>query len=68
MKLGLPEEAETHLQEALVLDPEYIDALITLASLYDESEEIRGVSWTFSYSKEEYGDIPFLNALFGLCL
>ena len=39
LKLGLPEEAEEHLKEALALDPEYIEALITLASLYNEREQ-----------------------------
>ena len=33
LKLGMPIEAEKHLQDALALDPEYVDALITLASL-----------------------------------
>ena len=41
LKLGLPEEAEEHLKEALALDPEYIEALITLASLYNEREQSR---------------------------
>ena len=36
LKIGLPEEAEKHLKEALALDPEYVDALITLSSLYNE--------------------------------
>lgn len=39
LKLGLPREAENHLAEALVLDPEYIEALVTLASLYNETEQ-----------------------------
>ena len=30
LKLGLLDDAEDHLKEALALDPEYIDALITL--------------------------------------
>lgn len=62
LKLGLPEEAETQLREALVLDPEYIDALITLASLYDEREKSEELVDLLSYSKEDYGDIPLLNA------
>ena len=38
LKIGHPEQAEAHLKEALALDPEYIEAMITLASLYNETE------------------------------
>lgn len=38
LKLGHVEVAETHLKEALALDPEYIEAMVTLASLYNEKE------------------------------
>ena len=37
LKIGIPKDAEKHLKEALALDPEYVDALITLASLYNEN-------------------------------
>lgn len=62
LKLGLPEEAEAHLREALVLDPEYVEALITLASLYDQKEQSEELLELLAYSKEEYGDIPLLSA------
>src|SRR6185312_4520311 len=39
LKLGRTEDAENHLKEALALDPEYMEALITLASLYNETEQ-----------------------------
>ena len=57
----MPEEAEEHLKEALVLDPEYIDALITLASLYNEREKYEELVDLLSYSKEIWR-IPLLNA------
>ncbi|MFJ7933456.1 tetratricopeptide repeat protein [Sporosarcina sp. NPDC096371] len=62
LKLGLPEEAEGHLQEALALDPEYVEPLITLASLYSEGEEDAKLFELLSYTKEEWGDHPLLNA------
>lgn len=62
LKLGLPEEAEVHLREALVLDPEYIEALITLASLLNEREQTEELLELLAYSKEEHDDIPLLHA------
>ena len=62
LKLGLPEEAEGHLFEALALDPEYIDALITLASLYNERQEDTKLFELLSDTKEEWDDLPLLNA------
>ena len=62
LKIGRPEEAETHLKEALVLDPEYIEALITLASLYNESERDEELIELLSYSKEDIEDIARLHA------
>ena len=47
LKLGLPEEAEDAFEGSTRLDPEYIEALITLASLYNEREQIRRISWTY---------------------
>ena len=63
LKLGRPEVAEGHLKEALVLDPEYIEALITLASLYNESENDEALIELLSYSKEEVEEISLLHAL-----
>lgn len=62
LKLGLPDEAETHLKEALVLDPEYIEALVTLASLYNEREQNAKLLDLLSYTKSDQLDIPLLDA------
>ena len=62
MKLGRVAEAETHLKEALVLDPEYVEALITLASLYNENERDVELLELLSYAKDEQEDIPLLQA------
>ncbi len=62
LKLGLPKEAEGHLSEALALDPEYMDALITLASLYNERQEDTKLFELLSDTKEEWDDLPLLNA------
>lgn len=61
LKIGLPEQAETYLKEALVLDPEYVEALITLASLYNEEEKDEALLDLLSYQQIEEG-IPLLNA------
>ncbi len=62
LKLGLPGEAEGHLQQALALDPEYIDALITLASLYNEREQDDELLDLLSQTKDEWDDIPLMEA------
>ncbi|MFS0576748.1 tetratricopeptide repeat protein [Sporosarcina sp. 179-K 3D1 HS] len=62
VKLGLPDEAEQHLEEALALDPEYIEPLITLASLYNEREKDEELLDLLADSKEVAGDIPLLNS------
>jgi tetratricopeptide (TPR) repeat protein len=62
LKMGRPETAEQHLKDALALDPEYVDALITLASLYNENEQDDDLFELFSLAKEESLDIPLLNA------
>jgi len=62
LKLGLPDEAEVHLKEALVLDPEYSEALITLASLYNERELNEELLDLLSYIKNDQIDIPLLDA------
>ncbi len=62
LKLGLPEEATQHLKEALALDPEYIEALVTLASLYHEREQNDELIDLLSYTKSDQLDIPLLDA------
>ncbi|MDV6377683.1 tetratricopeptide repeat protein [Sporosarcina sp. GW1-11] len=62
LKLQLPEQAESHLREALVLDPEYIDALVTLASLYNQQEEDESLLDLLSYAEADQLEIPLLHA------
>ncbi|QUW22118.1 tetratricopeptide repeat protein [Sporosarcina sp. Marseille-Q4063] len=62
LKMGSPDKAEQHLKDALALDPEYVDALITLASLYNENERDNDLFELLSLAKEESLDIPLLNA------
>ncbi|WP_318617346.1 tetratricopeptide repeat protein [Sporosarcina sp. YIM B06819] len=62
LKLGLADEAEEHLHEALALDPEYMEALITLASLHNEREEDIKLFELLSDTKDEWDDHPLLNA------
>lgn len=62
LKLGLPVEAEEHLKEAFALDPEYTEALITLASLYNELERDEELIELLSYTKDDWDDIPLLEA------
>lgn len=62
LKLGLPEAAEVHLKEALALDPEYIEALVTLASLYNEREQDEALLDLLGYAKDEQSAIPLLAA------
>ena len=38
LKLGLPDEAITYLKEAIALDPEYIDAIVVIMSIYAREE------------------------------
>ncbi len=63
LKLGRSEIAERHLKEALVLDPEYIEAVVTLASLYHENERSEDVIDLLAYSKDEVEGIALLHAL-----
>lgn len=63
LKMGLLEEAEQHLHEALVLDPEYVEALITLASLYNELERDEMLIDLLLHAKEEVEEVALLQAL-----
>lgn len=62
LKLGLPFEAEEHLQQAIALDPEYIDAIVTLASIYSERKEDEKLLTLLTDLNEEQMDIPLLSA------
>ena len=62
LKLGLPLEAEEHLKQAIALDPEYIDAIITLASLYHEREDDEKLLRLLTDLNEDQMDIPLLSA------
>ena len=62
LKLGLPDEAEEHLKQAIALDPEYIDAIVTLASLYNEREEDEELLRLLTDLNEDQLDIPLLSA------
>ncbi|MCG3089938.1 tetratricopeptide repeat protein [Sporosarcina cyprini] len=62
LKLGKTDEAEEHLSEALALDPEYIDALIALASLYNEQEKDEELLSLLAETDEAQMDLPMLTA------
>lgn len=62
LKLGLPLEAEEHLKHAIALDPEYIEAIVTLASLFNEREENEELLNLLSDMNEEQLEIPLLSA------
>lgn len=62
LKLGFPLEAEEHLQHAIALDPEYIDAIVTLASLYNQQEEDEKLLSLLTDINEGQMDIPLLSA------
>ncbi|MDW0115551.1 tetratricopeptide repeat protein [Sporosarcina thermotolerans] len=62
LKLSLPDEAEEHLKHSIALDPEYIDAIITLASIYNEREQDEELLGLLAEMKEEEMDLPLLSA------
>lgn len=64
LKLGRAEDAESHLKEALALDPEYLEALITLAAFYNELERDVELLELLSHANEEKEDIPLLTAFY----
>ena len=41
LKNGLPEEAEQHLREAIALDPEYMEAVLALISVFGQQGAMR---------------------------
>ena len=62
LKMGLPKEAELHLKEALVLDPEYSEALITLASLYNELEYDEELGELLTHATDELDNNSLLES------
>ncbi|WP_432355129.1 tetratricopeptide repeat protein [Sporosarcina sp. A2] len=62
LKLGQPSEAERLLGEALALDPEYVEALISLASLYEQQEQYEQLLELLQDASEELLEIPLLVA------
>lgn len=62
LKLGLVKEAEAHLSEALVLDPEHIEALVTLAALYNETEQDEALVELVTDVEEQVEDVAILFA------
>ncbi|VDH01682.1 cellulose synthase subunit BcsC [Lysinibacillus sphaericus] len=62
LKLGLPEEAERYLGDALALDPEYVEARISLASLFEQREQHDNLLELLQDTSEEQLEIPLLAA------
>lgn len=62
LKLRFTDEAEQHLSESIALDPEYIDAIITLASLYNQKEQNEELLELLSGVTEEVMELPLLSA------
>lgn len=62
LKRGQPDVAEKHLKEALALDPDYVDAAITLASLYNSQEENEKLVDLVEHMHKDIQDIPMLQA------
>lgn len=62
LKLQKPEEAVPYLQEALALDPEYVEALVTLASFYHQQQDDESLIELLEFSKAEQLDIPLLHS------
>ena len=53
LKTGRPDEAEDHLKEAIALDPEYMEAIHALMSLYDHGERNGEIIDMFSELRRE---------------
>lgn len=64
LKLGLASDAESHLLEALALDPEYVEALITLASFYNEREEDEKLIELLRATDSENSEIALIHAFY----
>ena len=68
LKLGLQDEAEQYLSEALALEPEYIEALVTLASLYNETERDEALLQLVGDAKEQVEALPLVQAFYAYSL
>ncbi|WP_052461783.1 tetratricopeptide repeat protein [Sporosarcina koreensis] len=62
LKLSLPDEAAAHFAEALALDPEYTEARISLASLYEQQGAFGELLDLLEASPVEQLEIPLLAA------
>lgn len=62
LKLGQILQAEKHLEEALALDPEYVDARLSLAALYEQQEGYTQLVELIQDTPEEQMEIPLLIA------
>ncbi|WP_424236013.1 tetratricopeptide repeat protein [Bhargavaea ginsengi] len=60
LKTGRQDEAETHFQEAIALEPEYMEALHALMSLYDHQERNGEIIAMIGELREEGRDWPSL--------
>ncbi len=57
LKNSLPAEAEQHLQQAIALDPEYMEATLVLISLYAQQERYEHVIELYEHLQQD--DIDF---------
>ena len=62
LKMNQPQQAEKFLGEALALDPEYVDARISLGALYEKSENYELLLELLQDTSEEQLEIPLLTA------
>lgn len=60
LKRGRPDEAESHFNEAVALDPEYMDAIHALISLFDHQERNDEIIEMIKELREEARDWPSL--------
>lgn len=64
MKLGKTEEAENYLRQSLAIDPGFIEATISLASLLSTNSDFEGVvalsDWLKSYEEEPMAIYPIV--------
>ncbi|REB09906.1 hypothetical protein DVB69_03600 [Sporosarcina sp. BI001-red] len=62
LKLGRPEDAGRYLGDALALDPEYVEARISLASLFEQRKQYENLLELLQDTPEEQLEIPLLAA------